>query len=213
MYFDKDETAPAESTKEKIFRTAVELFAAQGFHATTVRQIAAAVGIKESSLYNHFRSKDAMLEAILAYYEEGFAGALPTREEMDREAAQHTDPLELWLAGIRSFAARSRPLMDLITCIMINEMQLDAHIRDFVINRMMPMQKDATRFLIQDMYDKGFTREIDVDKVATTYVYMLWGMGIEHRLLALEGTGQEEIADRSLALISHFVAGLRRTGE
>lgn len=199
-----------KTTREKIFETAVELFAAQGFHATTVRQIAGAVGIKESSLYNHYKGKDAILAAILEYYSAGFQGALPTREEMDRESAKHSDPLSLWLSGMQQFIEKSPPLLDRITCIMINEMQLDPRFRRFVVKKMMPMQKEATRMLIGDMCDKGFTREIDVDKVATTYVYMLWGMGIEHRLLEMEGTPAEELQQRSLELISHFVEGLRR---
>jgi AcrR family transcriptional regulator len=40
----------------------------KGYTETTIREIAAAVGLKESSLYNHFASKKAMLEYILEEY-------------------------------------------------------------------------------------------------------------------------------------------------
>ena len=44
------------------------LFSAKGFEAVSVRDIAAAVGIKESSLYNHYKSKQEIFESIVAEY-------------------------------------------------------------------------------------------------------------------------------------------------
>jgi AcrR family transcriptional regulator len=55
------------STRERILYEASELFARQGFHATTTREIARAVGIRQPSLFHHFASKDAILQALLAW--------------------------------------------------------------------------------------------------------------------------------------------------
>lgn len=54
-----------EDTKRKILDTALELFAARGYDAVSVGEIAAAVGIKAPSLYNHYRSKQAIFDAIV----------------------------------------------------------------------------------------------------------------------------------------------------
>ena len=51
-----------------ILETAAELFARQGINGTTVRDIADKVGMLSGSLYHHFPSKDAMVEAILGEY-------------------------------------------------------------------------------------------------------------------------------------------------
>ena len=53
------------STKQKILDSAIHLFAIKGYTETTVRELAAAVGVKEASIYNHFPSKIALLECIL----------------------------------------------------------------------------------------------------------------------------------------------------
>ena len=62
-----------EDTKQKILDKALELFSARGYDCVSVGQIAAAVGIKAPSLYNHFPSKqaifDAIVEATAAQYE------------------------------------------------------------------------------------------------------------------------------------------------
>jgi len=53
-------------TKTKILKTALKLFSAKGFKATTVRDIAGAMGVKQSALYNHFKNKDEILETLIS---------------------------------------------------------------------------------------------------------------------------------------------------
>lgn len=52
-------------TREKILKEALILFSERGFHAVSVRDIAKAVGIKESSLYNHFKNKQDIFDSIV----------------------------------------------------------------------------------------------------------------------------------------------------
>jgi len=56
------------TTKQRILDSAVDLFALKGYTETTVRELSAVVGIKEASVYNHFPSKNAILEYILDEY-------------------------------------------------------------------------------------------------------------------------------------------------
>lgn len=53
------------TTKEKILDMALELFSQRGYGGTSVRDIARAVGIRESSLYNHFENKRAIFDGIV----------------------------------------------------------------------------------------------------------------------------------------------------
>lgn len=59
--------AGEKTTKEKIFEDAIDLFAQKGFDATSMREIAEAVGIKKASLYSHYKSKDEILEKIVEH--------------------------------------------------------------------------------------------------------------------------------------------------
>jgi len=52
-------------TKKKIFEESIKLFAQKGYKATTVREIAKEVGIQQSAIYNHFKNKEAILDAII----------------------------------------------------------------------------------------------------------------------------------------------------
>lgn len=53
------------TTKEKIIDEALTLFSINGFNGTSVKSIANAVGIKDSSLYKHFKSKQEILDTIV----------------------------------------------------------------------------------------------------------------------------------------------------
>ena len=52
-------------TKELITQSALEMFAKRGYQAVSIRDIAKAVGIKESSIYYHFTNKQAIMDEIL----------------------------------------------------------------------------------------------------------------------------------------------------
>ena len=55
-------------TKNKIMDVSIDLFSQFGYDGVSVRQIASEVGIRESSIYNHFKSKEEILKAIMDYY-------------------------------------------------------------------------------------------------------------------------------------------------
>ena len=53
------------NTKREILEASLDLFSVQGFEATSISQIANAVGIRKASLYSHFENKQAILDAIV----------------------------------------------------------------------------------------------------------------------------------------------------
>ena len=53
------------NTKQEILEASLNLFSVQGFEATSISQIAGAVGIRKASLYSHFESKQAILDALV----------------------------------------------------------------------------------------------------------------------------------------------------
>lgn len=58
-----------ENTKEKILDKALELFGLRGYDAVSIRNLTKEVGIRESSFYNHYKSKEALMEEIFMIME------------------------------------------------------------------------------------------------------------------------------------------------
>ncbi len=60
-----DTLTKGERTRLLIIDAAYSLFIEQGFHATSMRQIAQQAGIALGGIYNHFESKEQIFEAVL----------------------------------------------------------------------------------------------------------------------------------------------------
>ncbi|MBY6055483.1 TetR/AcrR family transcriptional regulator [Leisingera daeponensis] len=55
-----------QTTKDRIAEAADQLFYERGFEATSFADIAGAVGISRGNFYYHFKTKDEILEAVIA---------------------------------------------------------------------------------------------------------------------------------------------------
>jgi AcrR family transcriptional regulator len=64
-------------TKKKVVELAIQMFSAENYERVTMRDIAAAAGIKPASLYSHFASKDEILTCVYALFEEIVASIRP----------------------------------------------------------------------------------------------------------------------------------------
>lgn len=63
--------AQAIETRKKILKAAVRLFARQGYHKTTISDIAQAIGLTTGAVFHHFSSKDALLDAVVEWLARG----------------------------------------------------------------------------------------------------------------------------------------------
>ena len=57
-----------QTTRQRILNSAVTLFASKGFFETNMRELAKSIGVTSAALYNHFPSKNAIMDAILKDY-------------------------------------------------------------------------------------------------------------------------------------------------
>ncbi len=56
--------------REAIIQTALQLFSTNGFHKTTIPDIATKLGMSVGNLYNYFSSKDMLAQEIIRYTSE-----------------------------------------------------------------------------------------------------------------------------------------------
>jgi AcrR family transcriptional regulator len=60
-----ESSTKGEHTRQEILQSAHQLFLQNGFHGTSMRQIAQGAGIAVGGIYNHFASKDEIFMAVL----------------------------------------------------------------------------------------------------------------------------------------------------
>ncbi|MBE9540534.1 MAG: TetR/AcrR family transcriptional regulator [Proteobacteria bacterium] len=87
------ENQPSRTTSERILDAAEDLFAAAGYSATSLADVADVVGIRTPSLYNHFRNKEALYGAVLDRLIVSFSSPL---EELEQNQLTYEQVFE-WL--------------------------------------------------------------------------------------------------------------------
>lgn len=94
------------TTKEKIADEALTLFSTKGYKGTSVKSIADAVGIKDSSLYKHYKSKKDIFDAIVIEMQNRMSRlssqiGLPLGPSCEEEAYAYG---KLTVDGLRTFS-------------------------------------------------------------------------------------------------------------
>ena len=56
-----------KTTREEILEKAIDVFGRQGYHRTSMHDLAAACGLLKGSFYHYFSSKEALMEEVLRY--------------------------------------------------------------------------------------------------------------------------------------------------
>lgn len=118
-------------SRRLILDTAARLLRSGGYHQTTLREIAEAVGIRKASLYYHFASKEEIVEevvndgvrfvhgAVVAALD-GLAGATP-RERLEAAIRAHLTALhghgDYTSASIKAFTFGATPAPDSVRAV------------------------------------------------------------------------------------------------
>lgn len=89
------------SKREQIIYAALDLFYLEGFHATGIEKIIEKAGVSKKTLYNHFRSKEELILAVLRKRDELFMASFTRRVEQPGTTARQRlelvfDALDKW---------------------------------------------------------------------------------------------------------------------
>lgn len=116
---------PGPDTKTLIRDQALSLFAARGYSAVSMRELAEAVGMRQGGLYNHFGSKQEILVDLMTRHMELLA------EARDRAMAGVAGPVERLKAFARFHVAHhiDHPAQVFIAFMELRSLEPEAHAR------------------------------------------------------------------------------------
>ena len=197
---DQPPTPPSErTTKQKLFDAAVDLFSSRGFSGVSIRDITGAVGIKESSFYNHYKSKDGLIEAIFASFREQFTQTLPPEERLEAILSS-MPPDEFLREGNRRFMQRmSAPQIQKIWRILFSEQYRDRRARDIILQELIRLPVDYAEKAFAAMIRLDLIRPHDPKLLAAEYQYTVAFIFSTFLMLSLENEDtravEKELAD------------------
>ena len=176
------------TTKEKITEEALTLFARKGYKGTSVKNIADAVGIKDASLYNHFRSKQEIFNSIVELIMEHISGlsetlGMPQYDKPDKPVSAFYEKLDL--EGIKDLSRKS--FVFYLTDPYISKFWRIAHMEQYANPQIYTMfrkifMEDAISYqeqLFKEMMEQGVFYPGDARATAISFyspIYLLLSM-------------------------------------
>lgn len=198
------------ATTQKILDVAAALFARNGFDGVSVRTIASQAGIKESSLYNHFQSKEAVLETL---YDE-FIRCVPASRLSDAEIDQmlvFMGPEEVFRQIAfhvgKSVNGRISNTAIIINCEKFRNRRA-AEIYDTCIVR---EPVDYYVRLINKMIERRMIKPVDTRLIAEQYNYVSLALTDEY-IMSQYGLADEKAVVGSMIKTLKFFCGLMDKG-
>lgn len=71
-----------KNTKDQILEVSLKLFSENTFHGASIRDVAKAIGKRESSIYNHFKSKDEIFAQIISKFSSRNFGSIILTDQL-----------------------------------------------------------------------------------------------------------------------------------
>ena len=91
--------------KERIASAALNLFLQDGYHSTSVREIAKKAGLSVGSVFNYFTNKEEILFFLLSFSQARTQSEIEQRRaEFEESKQRDTDPLDSFLVAYESYA-------------------------------------------------------------------------------------------------------------
>jgi AcrR family transcriptional regulator len=168
-------TARGEVTRSKLLEAAHDLFLRNGFHGTSMRDIADSAGVAVGGLYNHFPNKEEVFAAVLDAYHP-YHIILPALESIEAETVEEfmRQAARQLYEGIAGAETQLLPLI----FIELVEFQ-GRHVKQLV-ERLMPT---LLGFVQRFSQRRGHLRALPPPVMLRTFMGMLVGFFLSEMLL------------------------------
>ena len=167
-------------TKNKILEVSIDLFSKYGYDGVSIRQIAGEVGIRESSIYNHYPNKQAILNSILNYYVEEMVSDEIPLQQADLNLDKGFD--YFYNAGCDAFLSKlEEDRMMKITRLMFIESYHNDEVRNFLKEYIIDAPVAGWIELFNLMKSKGMIqKDCDARQLSESFFYYGMFLLYEH---------------------------------
>lgn len=176
-----------QNTKQKILDASLDFFSKHGYSGASIRQIAREVGVRESAIYNHYKSKEEIFNSILDEFK---SRTITTKILSDDLLDDLVNPEKF----LKHFAARLIDhwnshderkfirllLMEQFTKIGSRELSVTEHLTEL---------RSICKMIFGEMAKHGVIKEIDPELLAEEFTAQLFFIRTE----LLSGDNPEKI--------------------
>jgi len=189
------------ATTRQILEVAAELFAYNGFDGVSMRDIARRVGVKESSIYNHFKSKQEILETLYNEFIRFVPQTRPSEADLDSMLAIMS-PEEV-MKSILFYVGKSvNGVLANTALIISHEKYRSVRAAEMYTHYVVREPAEYYERLIQNMINRRLVMPCDARMIAEQYNYISITLTKEY-IMAQNGLGDVR------AVVGYMVKTLR----
>ncbi|MEK5445708.1 TetR/AcrR family transcriptional regulator [Paenibacillus sp. FSL R7-0331] len=210
IFVDTTGVLIGNQNKNLILKVAIDLFSQKGYNAVSIRDITREVGIKESSLYNHFKSKAFILETIYYNFRMEIAKIIPPQDRLDDITAAMN--IELFLTqGFQNFLEHiQNPETEKIWRIIYLEQVRDDVARAIYLNNIVAGITDSMTVVFEKYIALGQVKPYDPRMLSIQYQYPLLQMVNSFILSRIDGQETAGVEQMMVKHIHFFLSMFRK---
>ncbi len=160
------------TTKEKIADVALSMFSERGYEAVSIRDICGEVGIKESTLYYHFKNKQDILDSLISKFENHINELLSHIDDSKSIAMLNEEKENREVERMDSYMMDSYlfdPFCNLMLRLMMIEQFHNEELRKLYEKTMFTDPYKIQKGFLIKFVDAGMISESDADRIAREY--------------------------------------------
>ncbi len=191
----KDNNPGEKSTKEQIMYAAIDLFSQKGYDAVSIREIARAVGIRESSIYNHYKGKEDLMESIIEFFLTELSKPDTGDASMEALLEKYGPEKYMVIAG-KAYMERFRDVhLEKVWRLISVELYRNKKVREFFKTTMVGYALSAWEQTFRKMIELGYIREYDPRILAKEFFNYCVYLYFEYFFLRYDEMSFQEFID------------------
>ncbi|UQS83360.1 TetR/AcrR family transcriptional regulator [Bombilactobacillus thymidiniphilus] len=191
---------PMPEGKRKIIQASVKLFAQRGYQATTTAAIAQEAGMSDATMFKYFKSKQALLDAIIMPLIEEMIPTLTANfaDTLSEQSTSIDDLIAYFIADRYAFVEQNYQLV----LILLNQLLVDSKLRSKVIMQLEPNLQKILQVLQRLLAtDPQVAANWQASDVLQLIASQLLTQFICHRTLNLSTNDQQ--VNKLITLVQH----------
>lgn len=156
-------------TKIQILNIALDLFSKRGYSAVSIRDICGQVGIKESTLYYHFKNKQAVFESLCeAFTKTTYAIPVEFQVQMAKVTrVEESEFIKVCQAFLNDYLMEDK--INKFICMLIIEQRTNWEAAELYHRVLFDDALEKQRTIFKWLIDIGFLKDEDLDEMVISY--------------------------------------------
>lgn len=168
------------NTKEQILEVSLKLFAENSFHGASIRDIAKQIGKRESSIYNHFSSKEEILNQIISNFSSRNFGPLIITDALINYLAKPEKFFFMLSENLLQFWNSKSERM--FIKVLLGSNNIEKVIKKYTIENYLQDFRNLCEFIFNEMIKHNFINKLNVRTLSQEFISPLFLIEIEQIL-------------------------------